>query len=68
MSTTTPAARLTRLLAEGARILAVQGNDDGIDITHDVQGLLAELERLAAVLDEPRTGGDPPRPAATAAA
>ena len=45
MNKSTPATRLTRLLAEGARILAIQGNDGGIDITHDIQGLLAELEK-----------------------
>lgn len=39
-NTTTPAQRLTRLLHEGARILAVHPGEPGIDVTHDIVGLL----------------------------
>ena len=38
--TTTPAQRITRLLNEGAKILAVYPGDSGIDVTHDIIGLL----------------------------
>ncbi len=45
--TSTPDQRITRLLAEGATILAAQGSTPGIDITHDIVGLL-ELARSAS--------------------
>ncbi len=38
--TTTPAQRITRLLNEGAEILAIYPGDSGIDVTHDIVGLL----------------------------
>lgn len=40
---TTPTQRITRLLGEGVRILAVHQGDAGIDITHDITGLLEQL-------------------------
>ncbi len=41
--TTTPAQRITRLLNEGAKILAIYPGDSGIDVTHDIVGLLEEV-------------------------
>jgi hypothetical protein len=50
---TTPARRISRLLQEGARLLAVHpGQAGGIDVTHDIIGLLdaarEALEDMAA--------------------
>ena len=45
--TTTPDQRITRLLNEGVRILAVYPGDPGIDITHDIVGLLEALRGTA---------------------
>ncbi len=47
ITTSTPDQRITRLLAEGARILAVHPGQPGIDVTHDIVGLL-EVCRGAA--------------------
>jgi hypothetical protein len=46
ITTSTPDQRIARLLAEGARILAVHPGQPGIDVTHDIVGLL-ELSRNA---------------------
>lgn len=43
--TTTPAQRLKRLLSEGARILAVHPGEPGIDVTHDIVGLLDAVRK-----------------------
>ena len=40
INTTTPAKRLKRLLKEGAKIVAVHPGQPGIDVTHDIVGLL----------------------------
>jgi hypothetical protein len=46
---TTPEKRISRLLGEGVRILAVHGSGSGIDITHDITGLLEELRKREPV-------------------
>jgi len=44
-TSTTPAKRIARLLGEGVRILAVHGSGPGIDVTHDITGLLDALSK-----------------------
>ena len=46
-NTTTPAQRLKRLLNEGARILAVHQGQPGIDVTHDIVGLLEAARKTS---------------------
>ena len=48
-NTTTPVKRITRLLGEGVRILAVHPGQPGIDVTHDITGL---LEMIGESVDE----------------
>lgn len=40
VTTTTPDQRITGLLAEGARLLAEKPGQPGINVTHDIVGLL----------------------------
>jgi hypothetical protein len=54
-TSTTPAKRIARLLGEGVRILAVHGSGPGIDVTHDITGLLDALSKSGSLPAEAPT-------------
>jgi len=55
-TSTTPAKRIARLLGEGVRILAVHGSGPGIDVTHDITGLLDALAKSGSDAAEASAG------------
>ncbi|MEO5714660.1 MAG: hypothetical protein ABIT37_14330 [Luteolibacter sp.] len=58
-NTTTPVQRINRLLGEGARIVAIHPGESGIDVTHDITGLLEMASEAAAEKESRDTAGVP---------
>jgi hypothetical protein len=59
LNTTTPVHRVTRILREGARLIAVQHGQASIDLTPDVIALLDGVQKVSGGFEPARNLFEP---------